>query len=162
MEELFDNFAKHIEHMISPKLGKDIKKYIKHSVNSETSPEEYSKVESDIKNIMANYFHNATDKDFLEMATNLFNAYVENDDENLIRSVKYFIRIYTYFQNIKLKKKLFQWRINSLNHSVTTKQTQSNTKVVKNSGSSVFDKLYKDARNKNNMNKKSNLSANNN
>ena len=62
----------------------------------------------------------------------------------------------------KLKKKLFQWRINSLNHSVTTKQTQSNTKVVKNSGSSVFDKLYMDARNKNNMNKKSNLSANNN
>ena len=107
MEELFDNFAKHIEHMISPKLGKDIKKYIRHSVNSETSPEEYSKVESDIKNIMANYFHNATDKDFLEMATNLFNAYVENDDENLIRSVKYFIRIYTYFQNIKLKKKLY-------------------------------------------------------
>lgn len=161
MEELFDNFSQHIEHMISPKLGTEIKKYLRRTINSETPPEEYSKVENDIKIIMADYFQRASDKEYLEMATNLFNAYVENDDENLIRSVKYFIRIYSYFQNIKLKKKLYQWRINSLykpsqsnnnnsnNNNVYLSKSNSGSKIVT-KNNSVYEKLYREAKNKTN------------
>ena len=106
---------------------------------------------------MADYFQRASDKEYLEMATNLFNAYVENDDENLIRSVKYFIRIYSYFQNIKLKKKLYQWRINSLykpsqsnnnsnNNNVYLSKSNSGSKIVT-KNNSVYEKLYREAKN---------------
>ena len=147
MEELFENFAEHISKMLSPKMGKMLHNYLQQSLNENTSTEEYNNIECDIKAIMSNYFQNATDKDYLEMATNLFNAYVENDDENLIKSVKYFIRIYSYFQNINLKKKLYKWRINSLYVAPYSKPTQTtNTKSLykSNSGS----KLIKNPSNK--------------
>ena len=114
MEELFQNFAEHIGKMLCPHMERMIKEYLKDCVRRGYTAEEYSNVERDIKEIMAQYFQRASDREYLEMATNLFNAYVENDDENLIRAVKYFIRIYTYFQNVNLKKRFYKWRINAL------------------------------------------------
>lgn len=124
MEELFSNFIQHIEKLISPNLAKTLKSYMKQQIAKGINADDYSTIESDIKMIMADYFQKAKDKEYVEMATNLFNSFVEMDDANLLRAVKYFIRIYSYFQEIQLKKKLYQWRINVIKRKKASQQTQ--------------------------------------
>ena len=132
MEELFNNFADHVSKLISPILGNRIKQYLYNKLQEENSPELYNEVENDIKILMTNYFQNATDKDFNDISTNLFNAYVENDDENFIKSVKFFIRTYSYYQDLNLKKKLYRWRINVLKLKMK-KNNQNNNNYNNNS-----------------------------
>lgn len=145
MEELFYNFADHVGKMINPKLGNDIKIFLRKNINANTSTDEYTAIECEVKRIMTNYFKNANQKEYFEIATNLFNAYVENDDENLIRSIKYFIRIYSYFQTILLKKRFFKWRILSITKQ---KKKNNNSFSVSSSKTTVYDKLYQDAKKK--------------
>lgn len=137
MEELFNNFAEHVSKLISPILGNRIKQYLYNKLQEENSPELYNEVENDIKILMTNYFQNATDKDFNDISTNLFNAYVENDDENFIKSVKFFIRTYSYYQDLNLKKKLYRWRINVL--KLKMKKNNQNNKISKSKSSSKIN-----------------------
>ena len=137
MEELFNNFADHVSKLISPILGNRIKQYLYNKLQEENSPELYNEVENDIKILMTNYFQNATDKDFNDISTNLFNAYVENDDENFIKSVKFFIRTYSYYQDLNLKKKLYRWRINVL--KLKMKKNNQNNKISKSKSSSKIN-----------------------
>jgi hypothetical protein len=137
MEELFNNFAEHVSKLISPILGNRIKQYLYNKLQEENSPELYNEVENDIKILMTNYFQNATDKDFNDISTNLFNAYVENDDENFIKSVKFFIRTYSYYQDLNLKKKLYRWRINVL--KLKMKKNNQNNKISKSKSSSQIN-----------------------
>ena len=137
MEELFNNFADHVSKLISPILGNRIKQYLYNKLQEENSPELYNEVENDIKILMTNYFQNATDKDFNDISTNLFNAYVENDDENFIKSVKFFIRTYSYYQDLNLKKKLYRWRINVL--KLKMKKNNQNNKIAKSKSSSKIN-----------------------
>ena len=137
MEELFNNFADHVSKLISPILGNRIKQYLYNKLQEENSPELYNEVENDIKILMTNYFQNATDKDFNDISTNLFNAYVENDDENFIKSAKFFIRTYSYYQDLNLKKKLYRWRINVL--KLKMKKNNQNIKIAKSKSSSKIN-----------------------
>ena len=114
MEDLFMNFADHLSHIISPILGNQVKQYLRRRLLQSNNPEEYINIENEIKSIMTNYFENASDKDYLDMSANLYNSYVEYDDENFIKSVKMFIRIYSYYQELKLRKVLAKWRIKSI------------------------------------------------
>lgn len=43
----------------------------------------------------------------------MYNGYVENDDENLIKSVKVFFYFYFKFQELRFRRMLYRWRINS-------------------------------------------------
>ena len=108
------NFADHLSHIISPILGNQVKQYLRRRLLQSNNPEEYINIENEIKSIMTNYFENASDKDYLDMSANLYNSYVEYDDENFIKSVKMFIRIYSYYQELKLRKVLAKWRIKSI------------------------------------------------
>ena len=145
MEELFNNFADHVSKLISPILGNRIKQYLYNKLQEENSPELYNEVENDIKILMTNYFQNATDKDFNDISTNLFNAYVENDDENFIKSVKMIIRIYSYYQELKLRKILAKWRIRTIKLRINTKNNISSSNLKEKSlhrnNSAGFTKL---------------------
>ena len=133
MEELFNNFADHVSKLISPILGNRIKQYLYNKLQEENSPELYNEVENDIKILMTNYFQNATDKDFNDISTNLFNAYVENDDENFIKCIKTFIRIYSYYQELKLRKVLAKWRIKTIKLRINNRnRNYNNTKIINN------------------------------
>ena len=158
MEELFNNFANHVSHLISPSLGMEIQRYLRQKLRNGASPDEYNQIENEIKMIMANYFQNASDKDYMDMSTNLFNAYVENDDENFIKSVKFFIRIYSYYQDINLKKKLFKWRINALKLKMLKNNNNKNNMIVKSNSSS---KIMNNLSNNNNINYNNGLNNNN-
>ena len=168
MEELFNNFANHVGHLISPTLGMEIQRYLRQKLRNGVSPDEYNNIENDIKMIMANYFQNASDQDYMDMSTNLFNAYVENDDENFIKSVKFFIRIYSYYQDINLKKKLFKWRINSIKLKMLKNNNNKNNTIVKSNSSSkimsnVSNNTFNSNMNYNNMiNNNNNMYMNNN
>lgn len=122
MEDLFKNFSEHVGKMISPKLENEIKLYLSRKLAENPNADDYSEIENDIKNIMAIYFQGATDKDYLEISTNLFNAYVDYDDKNLIRAIKYFIRVYSYFQELNMHQKFYHWRINALKRRVAEAQ----------------------------------------
>ena len=121
MEDLFMNFAEHLSHIISPILGNQIKLYLKRRLGQNNNPEEYINIENEIKAIMTNYFENASDKEYLDISANLYNSYVEYDDENFIKSVKMFIRIYSYYQELKLRKVLAKWRIKAIKLRINSK-----------------------------------------
>ena len=128
MEDLFMNFADHLSHIISPVLGNQVKQYLRRRLGQNNNPEEYINIENEIKSIMTNYFENASDKDYLDMSANLYNSYVEYDDENFIKSVKMIIRIYSYYQELKLRKILAKWRIKSIKLRINYKNSNSNLK----------------------------------
>ena len=114
MEDLFFNFADHLSHIISPILGNQVKQYLRRRLRQNSNPEEYINIENEIKSIMTNYFENASDKDYLDMSANLYNSYVEYDDENFIKSVKMIVRIYSYYQELKLRKFFARWKIKTI------------------------------------------------
>ena len=114
MEDLFMNFADHLSLIISPILGNQVKQYLRRRLLQKNSPEEYINIENEVKSIMTNYFENASDKDYLDMSANLYNSYVEYDDKNFIKSIKMIIRIYSYYQELKLRKILAKWRIKAI------------------------------------------------
>ena len=126
MEDLFLNFADHLSHIISPVLGNQVKQYLRRRLHQNNNPEEYINIENEIKSIMTNYFENASDKEYLDMSANLYNSYVEYDDENFIKSVKMFIRIYSYYQELKLRKVLAKWRIKTIKLRMNNKNINYN------------------------------------
>ena len=129
MEDLFMNFADHLSHIISPNLGNQVKLYLRRRLKENNNPEEYINIENEIKSIMTNYFENASDKDYLDMSANLYNSYVEYDDENFIKSVKMFIRIYSYYQELKLRKILAKWRIKTIKLRIHNKNSINNSNL---------------------------------
>ena len=143
MEDLFMNFADHLSHIISPVLGNQVKQYLRRRLGQNNNPEEYINIENEIKSIMTNYFENASDKDYLDMSANLYNSYVEYDDENFIKSVKMIIRIYSYYQELKLRKVLAKWRIKSIKLRINNKNSNSNLKdkALHRNNSAGFSKL---------------------
>ena len=126
MEDLFMNFADHLSKIISPNLGNQVKNYLKMRLRHNNNPEEYINIENEIKSIMTNYFENASDKDYLDMSANLYNSYVEYDDENFIKSVKMIVRIYSYYQELKLRKIFAKWKIKTLKLRMNNKNNNYN------------------------------------
>ena len=126
MEELFLNFADHLSHIISPALGNQVKQYLRRRLRQNNNPEEYINIENEIKAIMTNYFENASDKDYLDMSANLYNSYVEYDDENFIKSVKMIVRIYSYYQELKLRKVFAKWKIRTIKLRMYNKNNNYN------------------------------------
>ena len=116
MDDLINNFAGHLKKMIGKKIGEEIKNKI--DVNKD-----YIEVESEIKKNILIYLKKANEKEINDIAKNIFNSFVEQDDESIINSVKLFIRIYNYYHSMLLRKKVYQWRIN-----IATKQ-KSKTKI---------------------------------
>lgn len=116
MDDLVNNFAGHLKKMIGKKIGEEIKNKI--DVNKD-----YIEVESEIKKNILIYLKKANEKEIIDIAKNIFNSFVEQDDESIINSVKLFIRIYNYYHSMLLRKKVYQWRIN-----IATKQ-KSKTKI---------------------------------
>ena len=116
MDDLVKNFAEHLEKMFGKKIGEQIKNKI--DVNKD-----YIEVESEIKKNILIYLKKANEKEINDIAKNIFNSFVEQDDESIINSVKLFIRIYNYYHTMLLRKKMYQWRIN-----IATKQ-KSKTKI---------------------------------
>ena len=142
MEDLFLNFADHLSHIISPNLGNQVKQYLKRRLHQNNNPEEYINIENEIKSIMTSYFENASDKDYLDMSANLYNSYVEYDDENFVKSVKMIVRIYSYYQELKLRKVFAKWRIKTIKLRMHNKNYNynsfHNTKKISNSINNNF------------------------
>ena len=133
MEDLFMNFADHLSRIISPVLGNQVKQYLRRRLRQNNNPEEYINIENEIKSIMTNYFENANDKEYLDMSANLYNSYVEYDDENFIKSVKMFIRIYSYYQELNLRKVLAKWRIKTIKLRMMNKNVNNYNNNISNS-----------------------------
>ena len=101
MDDLVNNFAGHLKKMIGKKIGEEIKNKI--DVNKD-----YIEVESEIKKNILIYLKKANEKEINDIAKNIFNSFVEQDDESIINSVKLFIRIYNYYHSMLLRKKVYQ------------------------------------------------------
>lgn len=105
MDDLINSFSEHLNQTISKKLGALIKRQF-------NDYNDYNEVETDIKATIQQFFINANEKELEEISKNIFNSFVERDDENIIQTVKLLIKIYSYYQEIIIRKKFYQWRIN--------------------------------------------------
>jgi len=113
MEDLIENFSKHISKMLSKRLGSQIENIISRNPIRENE-DNYSQIETSIKSTIESFFYRANDKDYNEIATNIFNSFVEKDDENIINAIKVLIKTYSYYEEMNIRKKLFKWKINSM------------------------------------------------
>ena len=113
MEDLLENFSKHINKLISSKLGNKIRNLARATTTYRTE-EDYSRVESNIQMLIESYLSNLKDNDYKEIANNIFNSFVEEDDKNLIKAINFFKRTYEHYQEINLRKKFFRWRKTTL------------------------------------------------
>ena len=115
MEDLIDNFSKHISKMLSKRLGSQIENIISRNP-IKNNEENYSEIETSIKSAIESFFYRSNDKDYNEIATNIYNSFVEKDDENIINAIKILIRTYSFYEEMNIRKKLFKWKINSMNN----------------------------------------------
>ena len=146
MEDLFMNFADHLSHIISPALGNQVKQYLRRRLHHNSNPEEYINIENEIKSIMTNYFENASDKDYLDMSANLYNSYVEYDDENFIKSVKMIVRIYSYYQELKLRKVFARWKIKTIKLRMNNKNNNYNFSFNNKKTSNSINNNFKESK----------------
>ena len=131
MDELIDNFSKHINKLISNKLGSKIRNLARAKTSYRTE-EDYSRLENNIQIVIESYLSNLKDNDYKEIANNIFNSFVEEDDKNLIKAVNFYKRTYEYYQEINLRKKFFKWRKTALKlkmiNNFLLEENQSKTK----------------------------------
>ena len=146
MEDLCMNFADHLSHIISPALGNQVKQYLRRRLHHNSNPEEYINIENEIKSIMTNYFENASDKDYLDMSANLYNSYVEYDDENFIKSVKMIVRIYSYYQELKLRKVFARWKIKTIKLRMNNKNNNYNFSFNNKKTSNSINNNFKESK----------------
>ena len=109
MEDLIENFSKHINKLISSKLGSKIRNLAR-AKSSYKTDEDYAKLESNIQLLIESYLSNLKDNDYKEIANNIFNSFIEEDDNNLIKAVNFYKRTYEYYQEMNLRKKFYKWR----------------------------------------------------
>ena len=160
MEELLKKFQSYLEKRISPKLSSRLEDYLQ-TFKVNKNPD-FDEIEHDVKLIVSNYFNNCNQTDFLNIANNLYESYVEEDDNNLISSVKFIIRLYSKFEDLSIKRFFFRWRINSKSLSIKKNITNINSMdnsfnnedmlekhYKQNTNSDIFDRLYKEASKKN-------------
>jgi len=133
MDELLKNYIKHIEINFSPTLAKELNEILVRDLINEAPIEV---IETKFQNKLVQFFENLKGNDYIKTAKKLYEAYVDYDDENLIRSVRFLIRIYSKFINAKLAKYFCNWRIkNNQIKNITEKQI-NNKYVNKEKGTS--------------------------
>ena len=144
MEDLIENFSKHMNKLISPELGTKIRNLSKATISYATD-EDYSRMESNIQLLIESYLSNLKEKDFKDIAHNIYNSFVEEDDKNLIKAINFYKRTYEYYQEMNLRKKLFRWRKTALKLKMISDFVQKEKMARKNQ-----NYLKKNTDNKNN------------
>ena len=143
MEDLLENFSKHINKVISSKLGSKIRNLARATTTYRTD-EDYSRMESNIQMLIESYLSNLKDNEYKEIANNIFNSFVEEDDKNLIKAINFFKRTYEHYQELNLRKKFFKWRKTSLKlkmiNNLVSKEMKSK-KENKNKNNSIKNKV---------------------
>ena len=139
MEDLLENFSKHINKVISSKLGSKIRNLARATTNYRTD-EDYSRMESNIQMLIESYLSNLKDNEYKEIANNIFNSFVEEDDKNLIKAINFFKRTYEYYQELNLRKKFFKWRKTSLKLKMINNLVSKEMKSKKENNSNLINK----------------------
>ena len=139
MEDLLENFSKHINKVISSKLGSKIRNLARATTNYRTD-EDYSRMESNIQMLIESYLSNLKDNEYKEIANNIFNSFVEEDDKNLIKAINFFKRTYEYYQELNLRKKFFKWRKTSLKLKMINNLVSKEMKSKKEYNNNIINK----------------------
>ena len=113
MEDLLENFSKHLNKIISSKLGSKIRNLARAKASYKTE-EDYARLETNIQMLIESYLSNLKDNDYKEVANNIFNSFIEEDDNNLIKAINFYKRTYEYYQEMNLRKNFYKWRKTAL------------------------------------------------
>ena len=113
MEDLLENFSKHVNKVISSKLGSKIRN-LSRAYTNYRGEEDFSRLETNIEMLIESYLSNLKENDYKEIANNIFNSFVDEDDKNLIKAVNFYKRTYEHYQELNLRKKFNKWRKTSL------------------------------------------------
>jgi hypothetical protein len=152
MEELLRQFSNHLRKKISDQLADRVDNYV-NNVMSQQSSVEHDITEHEIKIIISNFFQSVSDENTIEISERLYNKYIEEDDASLICALKLFIRTYEYYYQEKLKRLFFKWRFKVVSKNLNNTNS-SNSEIInrdsqnKNQKNDVFNKLYSNAKSK--------------
>ena len=113
MEDLLENFSKHVNKVISSKLGSKIRN-LSRAYTNYRGEEDFSRLETNIQMLIESYLSNLKENDYKEIANNIFNSFVDEDDKNLIKAVNFYKRTYEHYQELNLRKKFNKWRKTAL------------------------------------------------
>ena len=113
MEDLFENFSRHVNKIILSKLASKIRNLSRTTTNYRTE-EDFSRLETSIQTLIESYLSNLKENDYKEIANNIFNSFVEEDDKNLIKAINFYKRTYEHYQEMNLRKKFNKWRKTAL------------------------------------------------
>jgi hypothetical protein len=152
MEELLRQFSNHLRKKISDQLADKVDNYV-NNVMSQQSLVEHDITEHEIKIIISKFFQSMSEENAIEISERLYNKYIEEDDASLICALKLFLRTYEYYYQEKLKRLLFKWRFkvvsNNLNYTNSSKfEIINRDSQNKNQKNDVFNKLYSNAKSK--------------
>jgi len=135
MEDLLENFSKHVNKIISSKLGSKIRNLARAKTSYKTE-EDYARLETNIQMLIESYLSNLKDNDYKEVANNIFNSFVEEDDNNLIKAINFYKRTYEYYQEMNLRRKFYKWRKTALKlkmiNNLILKENISKSKNINN------------------------------
>ena len=113
MEDLLENFSKHINKIISPKLGSKIRNLAR-AQTFYRSEEDFARLEKNIQGLIESYLSNLKDNDYKEISNNIFTSFIDEDDKNLIQAVNFYKRTYEHYQEMDLRRKFHKWRKTAL------------------------------------------------
>ncbi len=153
MEELLYKYQSFLDKNISSKLAQRLEDYLQtFKLNKEHN---FDEIEHDVKLIVTNFLNNCNQNDFLQISHNLYENFIENDDMNLINSVKFLIRLYSKYEDLHMRKILLRWKLFSKSKLKTVKTMKNSVNTsyyldeeIKSKSSNrtdIFDRLYRDA-----------------
>ena len=91
--------------------------------------------------LIESYLSNLKDNEYKEIANNIFNSFVEEDDKNLIKAINFFKRTYEYYyQELNLRKKFFKWKKTSLKLKMINNLVSKEMKFKKENNNNIINK----------------------
>jgi hypothetical protein len=110
MEELLKNFVHFIGNCFNKQLGDDMNNYLISSLK-DNNYSDLNEVELKLKKLFKDFLKRSDINEFNNISQCLYINAVDQDDRNLIRGIKFLIRLYGKFQELILRKRLYQWRM---------------------------------------------------
>jgi len=139
MDELLNNYIKHVITNFSPSLKEELNEILLKGLDNEYAIED---IEYRLQNKLIQFFQNLKGNEFEITAKNLFEAYIDYDDENLIRSTRFLIKDYDHNNNIHNNFNQIN-KIKNENEKKFNKENKDNSSNKINSNQNIYGNMDK-------------------
>ena len=126
MEDILVNYFCHIRKNISEKIGEQLLTDLD-SIHVKT--------EKDLHNRVSKYIEELSQDDLQKIAIQIYQSYIRQDDEKIIKTSKFLLKKYEFYHNFKMRSYLYKWRENCIKitirnhlHKISVDEEEDKTK----------------------------------